>query len=66
MTSAGLNPREPVLGWRELCDDVEVHTVPGHHDVICHEPYVKELAARIHDCLERAAPKELASTVAKV
>src|SRR2546423_6436977 len=45
LTSVGLDPHEPSLGWRELCDDIEVHTVPGHHDVICHQPYVQGLAA---------------------
>ena len=52
LTSVGLNPHEPALGWRELCDDVEVRDVPGHHDVICQQPYVQGLAAQLRDCLE--------------
>lgn len=61
LMSVGLDANEPAFGWRELCDDVEVHTVAGYHDVVCNQPYVKSLAARIHDCLDNAARKELAA-----
>jgi amino acid adenylation domain-containing protein len=55
LAGVGLDPQEPTFGWRELSDDVEVHTVPGYHDVICNEPYVQGLAATLRECLDRAS-----------
>jgi thioesterase domain-containing protein len=55
LAGVGLDPQEPTFGWRELSDDVEVHTVPGYHDVVCNEPYVQGLAATLRECLDRAS-----------
>jgi natural product biosynthesis luciferase-like monooxygenase protein/amino acid adenylation domain-containing protein len=51
----GLDPDDRTLGWGELTSGpVEVLEVPGHHDVICQEPYVETLAARLGAALEAA------------
>jgi amino acid adenylation domain-containing protein len=41
-------------GWSRLAPNVEAYRVPGNHISMLREPYVKHLAARLGDCLERA------------
>jgi thioesterase domain-containing protein len=45
---------EPAREWSRLCDDVELHFVPGNHLTLIQEPHVHELAQRIAGCLEAA------------
>jgi thioesterase domain-containing protein/acyl carrier protein len=46
---------DPVTGWRLLAaKGVEVHEISGNHLNIIKEPYVTELAAKLHACLRRA------------
>lgn len=43
------------LGWTPLAEGgVETHHIPGSHLTILYEPHVRELAARLNACLERA------------
>ncbi|MEM1117839.1 MAG: condensation domain-containing protein [Bacteroidota bacterium] len=41
--------------WTELAEGgVEVHTVPGNHETMLHEPYVQALADQVRACLDGA------------
>ncbi|HEX6716526.1 MAG TPA: amino acid adenylation domain-containing protein, partial [Pyrinomonadaceae bacterium] len=56
LVAAGLPPDNPTLGWGELSSEpVNVIEIPGHHDVICQEPYVQPLAESLRTCLETAS-----------
>ncbi len=48
------DPR-PDLGWRGLCPDVEVQSVPGNH-LGAITRHVRATGARLRECLERAFP----------
>lgn len=55
LSDAGLDPHDHTLGWRELSSEpVSVMEIPGHHEVMCQEPYVQPLAASLSTCLEAA------------
>jgi thioesterase domain-containing protein len=43
---------EPCREWSRLCDDVELHVVPGNHLTVIREPHVGQLAERLALCLE--------------
>ena len=44
-----------VAGWRVLAGGgIDVHEISGNHLNIIEEPYVVELAMKLHNCLERA------------
>ncbi len=43
----GEGRRDPVGEWRELCQRVEVHHVPGNHLTLIHPPHVAGLAAAL-------------------
>jgi thioesterase domain-containing protein len=59
LTAAGLPPDEETMGWRELsAAPVNVIDIPGHHDVICQEPYVQTLAESLRACLAAASAEE--------
>jgi acyl transferase domain-containing protein/thioesterase domain-containing protein/acyl carrier protein len=45
------NDRE--LGWGDLADTVEVHTVPGNHVTIFREPNVHAVARKLQKCINR-------------
>ncbi|HEX8186752.1 MAG TPA: alpha/beta fold hydrolase, partial [Pyrinomonadaceae bacterium] len=50
---AGLATDDPVYGWgAHTTEPVDVHVVPGHHNRMFLEPYVKGLAERVTACLE--------------
>jgi thioesterase domain-containing protein len=42
---------QPDAEWRRLCEDVQLHMVPGDHLAMLHEPHVQELADRLGRCL---------------
>lgn len=45
----------PELLWKRLATGgVEVHPVPGEHDIILQEPHVRVLAEELKACLDRA------------
>jgi thioesterase domain-containing protein/aryl carrier-like protein len=46
---------EPSREWSRLCDDVELHLVPGNHLTLVQEPHVRKLAERLANCLDAAA-----------
>jgi thioesterase domain-containing protein len=49
--------REEALGWCELAPGgVEVHVNPGDHFSMMRPPHVGELARRLRQILDRAAP----------
>ncbi len=39
--------RLPVTEWQRVCSDLQVHTVPGNHLSMIHQPHVQGLAAAI-------------------
>ena len=39
---------EASTGWEVIADSVEVQTVPGTHQAILKEPYVRKLAKKIN------------------
>ena len=44
-----------VTGWRVLAGGgIDMHEIAGSHLNLIKEPYVAELALKLHDCLERA------------
>lgn len=51
----GLDASDQTLGWGQLVQSVSVMDIPGHHDVICLEPYVQTLAEKLASCLEKAS-----------
>jgi amino acid adenylation domain-containing protein len=62
---AGVDAVDPSLGWGEFSTGpVEVEEVPGHHDVMCNEPYVAGLAERLAACISRAEAEQALSTPA--
>jgi len=53
LEAAGLDAQDECYGWREICSGpVEVHVVPGHHDRMCNEPYVQDLAELMRGCID--------------
>jgi thioesterase domain-containing protein/aryl carrier-like protein len=46
---------EPYHEWSQLCDDVELHKVPGNHLTLVQEPHVHELAAKLAACIDASA-----------
>jgi len=47
---------EPAREWPRLCDDVEVHMVPGNHLTLIQEPHVEALARALAQCLDAVEP----------
>ena len=47
---------DEALGWDEVCPDLEVVRVPGHHLALLDPPYVDEIAAHLDRALDRHAP----------
>jgi thioesterase domain-containing protein len=45
---------DPTLGWRGLSAELEIHDVTGHHGSIVTEPFVRELAAKLEECMDLA------------
>ena len=57
-----LETPDETLGWGALTSgEVEIHTVPGSHFTIVREPYVRDLAEQLADCINRATLKSFAS-----
>ena len=55
LEQAGLDADDPAYGWTGFSPQpVNTFTVPGHHDRMCEEPYVQDLAAALNAALERA------------
>ena len=55
LSGAGIDLQDQTLGWRELSSEpVEVIEIPGHHEVMCHEPFVQSVAASLSTCFEGA------------
>lgn len=51
----------PAYGWELCCaQPVEVHTFAASHLTIVVEPYVRTLAAKLQECLQRATVADLA------
>lgn len=49
------NSQDPEIGWKKIAgDNVEVNEVPGSHEGMFKEPYVRTLAAALKANLERA------------
>jgi amino acid adenylation domain-containing protein len=49
--------RSPTKGWeRRTTKGVEVHLVPGEHQMMLREPHVLVLAKKLGDCIARAVP----------
>jgi acyl transferase domain-containing protein/thioesterase domain-containing protein/acyl carrier protein len=47
---------DPSMGWRVLAaGGVETHRIPGEHLELLRPPHVQVLAARLNDCIARAA-----------
>jgi len=46
----------PAREWPRLCDDVEVHAVPGNHLTLIQEPHVDALARGLAECLDAVEP----------
>jgi len=58
LTAVGLDPDDRTLGWGELSGEpADVIEIPGHHDVICQEPFVQSLAESLGACLDAAAAR---------
>ena len=52
LSAVGLPPDDHTLGWGELSTEpATVIEVPGHHDVMCNEPFVQTLAQKLAACL---------------
>jgi amino acid adenylation domain-containing protein len=49
---------DPTLGWKNLVDELEIHEVSGHHGSITAEPYVRNLAKKLCDCLAEIQTEE--------
>ncbi|QOV36225.1 acyltransferase domain-containing protein [Streptomyces ferrugineus] len=47
---------DEALGWDEVCPDLEVVRVPGHHLALLDPPYVDEIAAHLGRVLDPHAP----------
>ena len=41
----------PHQEWSELCDEVALHSIPGNHLTLIHEPHVGDLARKLGSCL---------------
>jgi thioesterase domain-containing protein/acyl carrier protein len=55
LVAVGLPADDQTLGWGELSTEpVTVIEIPGHHDVICLEPFVQSLAENLRACLDTA------------
>ncbi len=64
LVAVGLPADDQTLGWGELSTKpVTVIEIPGHHDVICLEPYVQSLAEKLRACLDTtpASQKSMAA-----
>lgn len=54
----GIQP-DPTLGWEPFVSgELEIHEVPGHHGSIVAEPYVKVLAEKLAECIQRSIPEK--------
>ncbi len=50
-------PKDAHEGWRTLIEgNLEVRSVPGDHDTLLEEPYVKGVADALSDCLDARQP----------
>ncbi|WP_370269715.1 hypothetical protein [Streptomyces sp. V4I8] len=47
---------DEALGWDEVCPDLEVVRVAGHHLALLDPPYVDEIAAHLGRALDRRIP----------
>ena len=55
LEQAGLDADDPAYGWSGFSrKPVNVLNVPGHHNRMCEEPYVQDLAATLNAAIERA------------
>jgi len=53
---------DETTGWGALTSgEIEIHTVSGNHFTIVREPYVRNLAEQLADCINRAALRSFAS-----
>jgi amino acid adenylation domain-containing protein len=53
---------DETMGWGALTSgEIEIHTVSGSHFTIVREPYVRNLAEQLADCINRAALRSFAS-----
>jgi thioesterase domain-containing protein len=51
----GVDVRDGARGWDELsARPVEIHYISGHHATMLQEPHVRQLAAQLGACLDRA------------
>jgi thioesterase domain-containing protein len=53
---------DETMGWGALTSgEIEIHTVPGSHFTIVREPYVRNLAEQLADCIHSATLRSFAS-----
>jgi len=52
--SQDVSALEPTLGWAEAIANIELHTIPGYHEYMVHQPNVSILAQKLKDCIEQA------------
>jgi thioesterase domain-containing protein len=53
---------DPACGWREFArGGVDLHIIPGAHETVMDEPYVRELAREVRRALERVNGSRLSS-----
>ncbi|HET7114388.1 MAG TPA: thioesterase domain-containing protein, partial [Pyrinomonadaceae bacterium] len=62
LAEVGLDANDPTLGWSALAQSVNVVEVPGHHDVICQDPYVQSLADKLRTSLDDATVETKAAS----
>jgi amino acid adenylation domain-containing protein len=60
MEKAGIEVTDGVKGWTECSEHVELYEVAGHHNRMCDEPYVADLAVKLGNCLEMARSRIVA------
>ena len=51
--------KDPKLGWESISEDLEVFVIPGYHDAIMNEVYVKSYARALLQCIAEALRDEL-------
>ena len=55
LNQIGINTTDPTMGWQELSfEPVEIHFVPGHHEVMMRDPNVEKLAQGLSASIDRA------------
>ena len=56
--SQDVSALEPTLGWGKVIANIELHTIPGFHEYMVHQPNVSILAQKLKDCIEQALNRD--------